>query len=148
MTCTQRSRREWLSILAPSSPGDLDASWHRLARQPAFSWLREPEFGAVMVRARASNTGQEFNLGEMTVTRCSVVLDDGAVGVAYVAGRNKRHAALVALFDAMLQGEAAQALAPLLDDHERRLRARRSGIEAQARESRVAFDMVVQEARP
>ncbi len=41
-----------------------------------------------MVRGRAGGTGAPFNLGEMTVTRCSVTLDDGRVGHAYVPGRD------------------------------------------------------------
>ena len=58
-----------------------------------------------MVRARTSEAGRVFNLGEMTVTRCAVRLVGGQVGVGYVAGRSKRHAALVALFDGLLQDE-------------------------------------------
>jgi alpha-D-ribose 1-methylphosphonate 5-triphosphate synthase subunit PhnG len=59
-----------------------------------------------MVRGRAGGTGPRFNLGEMTVTRCSVTLEDGAVGHAYVRGRDPRHAELAALFDALLQDDA------------------------------------------
>jgi len=43
-----------------------------------------------------------FNLGEATMTRCTVQVN-GAVGTAYVLGRNVRHAELAALFDGMLQ---------------------------------------------
>jgi len=39
----------------------------------------------------------------MTVTRCSVEIESGAMGQAYVAGRNLRHAELAAVFDALLQ---------------------------------------------
>jgi len=60
----------------------------------------------VMVRARAGGTGQRFNMGEMTVTRCTVRLDDGTVGHAYVAGRDLRHAELAAVLDALLQNDA------------------------------------------
>ena len=55
-----------------------------------------------MVRARAGGTGQRFNLGEATVTRC-VVRPDAAltgtqqVGVGYVLGCSHRQALLVAL---------------------------------------------------
>ncbi len=59
-----------------------------------------------MVRALAGGTGQRFNMGEMTVTRCAVRLDNGTVGHAYVAGRNLRHAELAAVLDAMLQDDS------------------------------------------
>ena len=57
----------------------------------------------IMARARAGGTGQRFNLGEVTVTRCAVRLEYGANGHGYVMGRNRRHAELVAVVDAMMQ---------------------------------------------
>ena len=66
----------------------------------------KPEVGLVMVRGRAGGTGMRFNLGELPVTRCSVRLDVGAVGHAWVGGRDLRHAELAAVFDALLQDEA------------------------------------------
>jgi alpha-D-ribose 1-methylphosphonate 5-triphosphate synthase subunit PhnG len=65
--------------------------------------LRAPETGLVMVRGRIGGTGAPFNVGEMTVTRCSVRLAEGTIGHAYIAGRNGDHARLAAILDAMLQ---------------------------------------------
>jgi alpha-D-ribose 1-methylphosphonate 5-triphosphate synthase subunit PhnG len=59
-----------------------------------------------MVRARAGGTGRQFNLGEMSVTRCAVRIGTGQMGIAYVAGRNARHAELAAVFDALMQTQA------------------------------------------
>ena len=53
--------------------------------------LRPAQSGMAMVRAR-SGTGTRFNLGEMTLTRCAVTLENGVVGIAYVQGRSLRHA--------------------------------------------------------
>jgi alpha-D-ribose 1-methylphosphonate 5-triphosphate synthase subunit PhnG len=65
-----------------------------------------------MLRGRAGGDGAAFNLGEMTVTRCSVRLTDGgAIGHAYVAGRDSRQAELAAALDAALQ---VPALRPTL----------------------------------
>ena len=64
---------------------------------------------SVMVRGRAGGTGAQFNLGEMTVTRCSVRLPDGAVGHGYASGRSRRQAELAALLDARLQQHELQA---------------------------------------
>ena len=59
-----------------------------------------------MARGRPGGDGAPFNLGEMTVTRCTVRLEDGTVGHAYVAGRDMRQAELAAVLDAVLQGPA------------------------------------------
>jgi alpha-D-ribose 1-methylphosphonate 5-triphosphate synthase subunit PhnG len=77
---------------------------------PDHSLLRAPEIGAVMVRGRAGATGAPFNLGEMTVTRCSLRLASGAVGHAVVQGRDRTHARRAATVDALMQTEAAAAI--------------------------------------
>lgn len=60
---------------------------------------------------RMGGTGAPFNLGEMTVTRCSLKLAQGAVGGhAYVQGRDKDKARIAALIDALMQTEAAATL--------------------------------------
>ena len=77
-----------------------------LGELPNYYHLRPPEIGLVMVRGRAGGTGQQFNLGEMTVTRCVVRLDtpaESSVGFGYVAGRSRRHAELAAVCDALMQ---------------------------------------------
>ncbi len=99
-------RAEWMGLLARASEAELEAAWRALVPdQPAMAYdvLRAPQQGLTMVRGRAGGDGQAFNLGEMTVTRCSVGLADGTVGHGYVAGRSARHAELAALFDALLQ---------------------------------------------
>jgi alpha-D-ribose 1-methylphosphonate 5-triphosphate synthase subunit PhnG len=55
-----------------------------------------------MVRGRAGGGGTAFNLGEMTVTRCTVRTEEGQVGHAYIAGRDREKAKLAALVDALL----------------------------------------------
>ena len=99
-------RAEWMGLLARASEAELEAAWRALVPDlsaMAYDVLRAPQQGLAMVRGRAGGDGQAFNLGEMTVTRCSVGLADGTVGHGYVAGRSARHAELAALFDALLQ---------------------------------------------
>jgi alpha-D-ribose 1-methylphosphonate 5-triphosphate synthase subunit PhnG len=68
-----------------------------------------------MVRGRTGGTGAPFNLGEMTVTRCSIRLPCGTVGHAWVQGRDKDHARRAALGDALMQtAEAARLQADIL----------------------------------
>ncbi|OJX80010.1 phosphonate C-P lyase system protein PhnG [Magnetospirillum sp. 64-120] len=97
------ARRHWMGVLAKSSPARLAQLWTDLDGLPGWSHLRRPEVGLVMVRGRMGGDGGPFNMGEMTVTRCSVRVDGGAVGHAWVAGRSSTHAEMAALADALLQ---------------------------------------------
>jgi alpha-D-ribose 1-methylphosphonate 5-triphosphate synthase subunit PhnG len=102
-TAEHRSRRRWLSILAKAKIADLESLFNNLPNKPEWTVIRAPETGMIMARGRAGGTGQRFNLGEVTVTRCAVRLDYGAAGHGYVMGRDRRHAELVAVVDAMMQ---------------------------------------------
>ncbi len=77
----------------------MEAAWNRARLKPDFTWLRQPEFGAVRVRGRTGGTGQKFNLGETVATRCALRLACGTAGYAYILGRSVRHAELAALCD-------------------------------------------------
>jgi alpha-D-ribose 1-methylphosphonate 5-triphosphate synthase subunit PhnG len=99
----ERERRRWLSILAKAPSQEVIAAWDGLAERPAYSALRAPEIGMVLVRGRMGGTGDAFNLGEMTVTRAAVRLESGETGIGYVAGRDRRHAEISAAVDAMMQ---------------------------------------------
>ena len=101
------TRKEWMAVLAQADAQALVAALDGLGPRPSHQWLRAPEIGAVMVRGRAGGTGAPFNLGEMTVTRCTLRLDDGSVGHAYIPGRDKAKAEAAALCDALLQGPEA-----------------------------------------
>lgn len=145
MTAAPARRREWMSVLALSSTEELETAWRRIPDPPAHRRLRGPEVGLAMVRGRAGGTGMRFNLGEMTVTRCSVALAGGAVGHAYVGGRRRRHAELAALLDALLQDPArrasieAEVIAPLA----RAQAARRRAVTARSAPTRVQFFTMV-----
>jgi alpha-D-ribose 1-methylphosphonate 5-triphosphate synthase subunit PhnG len=104
-TAPPNPRAEWIGTLARAS-GDALAQHVAGLDLPPHERLRGPESGLVMLRGRAGGDGAPFNLGEMTVTRCSVRLADGTVGHAYRAGRDARAAELSALLDALLQDPA------------------------------------------
>lgn len=95
-----------MSVLSLSERDHLTSLTKDVVNVP-FVWLRKPEIGLVMVRGRAGGTGAPFNLGEMTVTRCALQLEDGTVGHGYVQGRDRQHAKRVALVDALLQQESS-----------------------------------------
>ena len=117
----EMTRRDWMSALAKAPAVRLAELWQALGMAPEFTWLRAPEIGATMVRGRMGGTGAPFNLGEMTVTRCSLQLASGEVGHGYVQGRDKDKARIAALVDALMQGEAAarvreELLSPLQEE--------------------------------
>ena len=102
------ARQRWMGVLARAGSA-LDA--HEAAlKDSAYQLIRAPEVGMTLVRGRMGGTGSAFNLGEMTVTRCSVRLTGGAVGHAWVQGRDRDHARRAAVLDALMQTDAADAL--------------------------------------
>lgn len=103
MSETPFTRQVWLGILARSSAETLSACLASAPPLPGYSLLRGPEIGMSMVRGRAGGGGAAFNLGEMTVTRCSIRDDDDRVGHGYAAGRDTGHVELIARLDAALQ---------------------------------------------
>src|SRR5690606_41318838 len=86
------ARAAWMRVLALAEPAALERAVQGLGPLPAHRTLRAAENGMAMVRARSGGTGAQFNLGEMSVTRCAVTLDGGVMGVRYVHGRGRRHA--------------------------------------------------------
>ncbi|HEY0206313.1 MAG TPA: phosphonate C-P lyase system protein PhnG [Acetobacteraceae bacterium] len=95
-----RRRQRWMSVLARATADELAAG---LPDLPAYTRLRGPEAGLVMLRGRAGGAGNPFNLGEATVVRCTVRTPSGTVGHAYCLGRDLRQAELAAVLDALLQ---------------------------------------------
>ena len=105
------TRPDWMALLARAPMPVLEVALAPHSVAPP-RWLRAPETGLMMVQGRAGGTGERFNLGEVTVTRCALRLSGATqqapVGVAYVMGRSHRHAQLAALADAMLQDPLQQ----------------------------------------
>ena len=128
------ARQQWMTVLAEAPLRRLEKEWLRLKAKPKYDFLRRPETGAVMVQGRVGGTGQGFNLGETTVTRCTIRTSGGPTGSAYVMGRSHRHSELAAVFDALLQDERQRStlmeeiIQPLAQElaAERDLRARKA----------------------
>lgn len=135
------TRPAWLSLLARASAPVLTHLLADAPPLPGFSRLRGPEIGMSMVRGRAGGGGAAFNLGEMTMARCSVRDEAGRVGHGYAAGRDGAQVELIARLDAALQDEArypaleAAVLRPLAQAEQ----ARRAEIAAKAAATDVQF---------
>ena len=142
------TREKALSILARSREDDLLSCWHETFRDAQnldqqLEWLRRPEIGTVMARGRMGGTGDAFNLGEITVTRCSIRLGE-AVGHGYVQGRSKEKARVAALCDALLQGEAAgQVEAGILQPLAEAQEQQQAKVRAKAAATKVDFFTLV-----
>jgi alpha-D-ribose 1-methylphosphonate 5-triphosphate synthase subunit PhnG len=141
-------RQRWLSVLAKAPAPRLAALWDRLGACPAYTLLRRPETGLVMVKGRISGSGAPFCAGEMTATRAAVRLATGEVGIGYVGGRSARHAELAAVVDALGQRPEwrdrleAEIVVPLAAEAAARHRA----IAARAAATKVEFFTVAREA--
>ncbi len=129
MDATTEDRKAWMGLLARAPEGRIAALLAAAHLSEEITWLRQPEIGSVMVRGRAGGTGDAFNLGEMTVTRCSLKLGNGTVGHGVVQGRRKACAEAAGRVDALMQTDQAQeveaaVLLPLLNDEASRKSAR------------------------
>ncbi len=103
------ARKHWLAVLARAERVELEKAWGLLGDLPPLAHVRPPESGMVMLRGRVGGTGDAFNLGEASVTRCALRLGTSALGVGYALGRDRRKAELIAGFDALLQDPARQS---------------------------------------
>jgi alpha-D-ribose 1-methylphosphonate 5-triphosphate synthase subunit PhnG len=119
LTAAEEKRRHWLSVLAKATPDRVASLYDALPAHPVWTTIRPAESGMVMVRGRVGGDGNRFNLGEMTMTRSAVRLENGVTGLGYVQGRSRHHAELTAVLDAMLQSPetsetvARQVIEPL-----------------------------------
>jgi alpha-D-ribose 1-methylphosphonate 5-triphosphate synthase subunit PhnG len=141
-----RDHQARLALLARAALPLLEAAWAALPNHPRLTTELAPTTGLIMLRARAGGTGRQFNLGEITLTRAIVTLDDRHPGYGYVLGQAPRRAELAACCDALLSaGEHTRLLTDELIEP-----ARRANAEAQAARrrraeaTRVDFSTLVQ----
>jgi len=146
------TRAQWMGLLARSPLNLLEQTVGEYA-DAGLQWLRRPEVGLMMVQGRAGGTGERFNLGEVTVTRCALRLTQtqtaaGQTGVAWVLGRDKRRCTLAAVADALLQDPAQQAalVQHLLTPIRQQMAAAQRGRAELAQATRVDFFTVAREA--
>ena len=142
-THTPADRQHWMAVLARADVAALETYYRQLTDVPGFRHLRTAETGLAMVRARTGGTGAPFNLGEVTVSRCVVQLDTGTRGFGYVRGRNRRHAELAALLDALLQDAADRHVPALIAHLHRQWQQQRETIARKAAATRVDFMTMV-----
>jgi alpha-D-ribose 1-methylphosphonate 5-triphosphate synthase subunit PhnG len=84
--------------------------WEQKKIRVNYIWLRTPEIGSIMAQGRMGVTGDKFNIGEVTITRCSLKLNCGTIGHSYVQGRSKKKAEISALCDALMQTKMSKEI--------------------------------------
>ena len=134
-------RKRWMAVLARASDAAIAERLDACGTFPAFEGVRGPEQGLVMARGRTGGGGAPFNLGEVTVTRCTVRSANGLIGHAYVTGRNGRHAELAAWVDALMQDPARTETVEqiVITPLEAAEHARRAATAAKAEATKVHF---------
>lgn len=137
-------RKAWMGLLAKAPEGRARELLEAAVPTTAFTWLRAPEIGSTMVQGRAGGTGAPFNLGEMTITRCSLKLASGEVGHAYIQGRRKPDAEAAAVIDALMQTDMADDLRDrVLDPLNAEITAAKATRAAKAAATKVDFFTMV-----
>lgn len=135
-------RQQWLSVLTQQK--EQISHYEQSLKAKKYDIVRAPEVGMAMVKGKTAGEGQVFNLGEVTVTRCVVRIEDGTMGFGYVIGRSQSQALLIALADAYLQSDEQtiwqqNLLAPLTQSLNERLKAE----EARVQSTKVDFFTMV-----
>ena len=137
-------RSKWMSILSKSSDKSLANLFQSTEIYSAYKILKKPEIGSVMVRGKIGGTGELFNVGEVTITRCSILLNTGKMGFSYIQGRNKKKAITAAICDALMQTHLSpqirnKILIPLIKEEE----LRKKNIAKKAKATKVDFFTLV-----
>lgn len=101
-----KPRQHWLGVLARAARDEILRHLRQAPDLPEFTRLRGPEAGMAMVRGRMGGGGAPFNLGEMTMARCSIQDTAGRIGHGYAAGRDLAQVELIARLDAVMQDAA------------------------------------------
>ncbi|MDO9113702.1 MAG: phosphonate C-P lyase system protein PhnG [Polaromonas sp.] len=141
VTENNEARRRWLAVLARATRPELEKAWALLGALPPLEHVRPAESGMVMLRGRVGGTGDAFNLGEASVTRCALRVGPGALGVGYALGRDRRKAELIAVLDALLQDPTRHAdiMHAVVEPLARQQAAQRDATSRAAAASKVEF---------
>lgn len=137
-------RKKWLSLLAQSTSEDIITLWGKAKIECHFEVIRAAEIGAVMIQGRQGGSGAPFNLGEMSVTRCSIKIAEGYIGHGYHQGRSKETAEIIAKLDALLQTIKFDAIVKtILNPLEKRLQEKEYNLATKAEATKVNFFTLV-----
>ncbi len=126
-------RKQWIKALSLSNASELNKLWEDLQIDVDFKYLSGPETGLLTCRGKMGGTGNSFNLGDISVTRCSVQLASGEIGTSIQTGTNHNKSKYAALIDALMQTDQKAMLQekiinPLVANREEKAQARQAEI--------------------
>lgn len=98
-----------VDLIARATRAEIGALWMQGEEPPAATLLRGPETGLVMVQGRIGGGGASFNVGEVTVSRCSLRLATGVIGHAQALGTDREKVRLGAIAHALWQDDTTRA---------------------------------------
>ena len=98
-----KDRKEWISALSHADFDSLEKMWEDLSIDISYTFIKKPEIGLTQIQGRMGSTGDPFNIGDTTTTKCIVELNSGDIGYSFLIGRNKKHAIIAAVLDGLLQ---------------------------------------------
>lgn len=136
-------RRKIMAVCTSATRNELATVLVSLGKLPPATDVRGVESGLVMLRGRMGGDGRPFNLGEASVTRAAIRLDDGRLGFAYQFGRDREKARSAALLDALWQGAERNAVEKALAPISARLAANAGRKARQVAATKVEFFTMV-----
>ncbi|SES97033.1 phosphonate C-P lyase system protein PhnG [Thorsellia anophelis] len=138
-------RQYWMKVLSMSDYETLTKLYETLEIDVAYQVIRAPEIGLVQLQGKMGGGGNRFYIGDATMTRAVIQLSTGQYGFGYVIGRDKHHAKLNALIDALMQETSyqPQLLESVIHPLERELEKIKLQKQAEIETSRVDFFTLV-----
>lgn len=97
------NRQQWMKLFSLSPECSLAELFQDLDLMPRLRVSLGPETGLITVRGRISNEGDLFNVGDASVTKTEVILDNHIKGLAFTLGASKEKSLHAAGLDAVMQ---------------------------------------------
>ena len=136
-------RPEWISIFSKTNESLLKNSLDHINFKENYDVLLGPEIGSIMIQGRAGGSGDKFNLGEATLTKCIVKFQE-KTGYSYHLGRNLIKSEYGAILDALMQIESYHSkLLIYVKEFQEQIQKEKIKIIADFSESKVDFFTMV-----
>ncbi len=110
---------------------------------PAIRVLKPPQQGLLMMRVQETVENEPFNLGEILVTECTVLLEEEGLGWGCCLGANEQRALYLAVLDLAWHclPEWAQRIGAALAEEEKRVAQEEKILAAGVETTRVRFEV-------
>jgi alpha-D-ribose 1-methylphosphonate 5-triphosphate synthase subunit PhnG len=139
----RETRAYQLSIFSKTNESLLKNSLDHINFKENYDVLLGPEIGSIMIQGRAGGTGDKFNLGEATLTKCIVKFQE-KTGYSYHLGRNLIKSEYGAILDALMQIESYHSkLLIYVKEFQEQIQKEKIKIIADSSESKVDFFTMV-----